>query len=261
MGIENHVILCGFGRTGQSLARFLEAEDIPFIALDIDSTRVHQANEAGENVVFGDADRREVLMAAGIARARAVVITYAEQALAERGLGAVRTLRPGIPVIVRAQDDTQIERLKSLGASEVVPEVLEGSLMLAAQTLTEIGVPLERALARVRAVRAERYASLRAFYRGESDRLQRLAQEKLIVALQPQAYAIGRTLAELDLATLGVTVDAMRRGGMRTLAPEAATRLAVDDVLILVGKPTQLAAAEGFVLDGRRTAEPALDAV
>ncbi|MBS1191227.1 MAG: transporter, monovalent cation:proton antiporter-2 family [Rhodocyclaceae bacterium] len=253
MGMSDHVILCGFGRTGQSLAHFLERESIPFIALDIDSTRVQEAGGAGENVVFGTADRREVLTAAGVARARAVVITFADPPAAERTLEMVRALRPDLPVIVRAQDESQIDRLKSLGASEVVPEVLEGSLMLAAQTLAQVGVPLERSLAQVRSARAERYASLRAFYRGESDRMHKLSQEKLVLVLEPQAYGIGKTLAELDVASRGVMVEALRRRGVRSLGPEPETRLEDNDVLILVGAPENLADAEHFLLDGRRS--------
>jgi CPA2 family monovalent cation:H+ antiporter-2 len=254
MDISDHVILCGFGRTGQSLAHFLERENIPFIALDVDATRIRRASEAGENVVFGNADRKEVLKAAGIVRARALVITFADLSSAERALEAVRQLRPDIPVIVRAQDDSQIERLKALGASEVVPEVLEGSLMLAAQTLTEIGVPLERALAQVRAARAERYTSLRAFYRGETDRIQRLSQEKLVFVIEPQSHAVGKKLLDLDFGQQGVVVEALRRRGVRNLAPDPDTCLEENDVLILVGGAVQLAAIERFLLDGTHPA-------
>lgn len=254
MAISEHVILCGFGRTGQNLAHFLEGESIPFIALDVDTTRVQEAGSAGENVVFGNADRREVLLAAGVSRARAVVVTFSDQLAAERTLETVRNLRPGIPVIVRAQDESQIERLKSLGATEVVPEVLEGSLMLAAQTLAEVGIPLDRTLAQVRSARAERYASLRAFYRGEADRIQRLAKEKLVMVVEPQAYGVGKKLSELDLSGQGVVVEALRRRGVRSLGPDPETRLEEDDVLILVGTPVQLAAAERRVLEGSRSA-------
>lgn len=151
---------------------------------------------------------------------------------------------------MRAQDDTQIERLKALGASEVVPEVLEGSLMLAAQTLSQLGVPIERALEQVRNIRAERYASLRAFYRGESDRLQRLAEEKLALVIEPQAWAIGRTLGELALAGRGVVVEALRRRGVRAESPAPETVVQADDVLILVGARENLSVVESLLLAG-----------
>ena len=160
-GIGEHAIVCGYGRTGQSIARFLVREKIPFIALDTDAHRVQQAVEAGEHVVFGDADRREVLVAAGVDRARVVIVTYADVPSALKVLGIVRQRRPDLPVVVRAADDSHLDELKRAGADEVVPEVLEGSLMLAVQTLTRLGIPLERALADVQEVRTKRYSALR----------------------------------------------------------------------------------------------------
>ncbi len=159
-GIGGHAIVCGYGRTGQSIARFLAREKIPFIALDTDAHRVQQAVQAGEHVVFGDADRREVLVAAGLDRAKVVIVTYADVPSALKVLGIVRQRRPDLPVVVRAADDSHLDELKRAGADEVVPEVLEGSLMLAVQTLTRLGIPLERALADVQEVRTKRYSAL-----------------------------------------------------------------------------------------------------
>ena len=168
-GIEGHVILCGYGRTGQQIAEFLAAEGIPFLALDTDPQQVKRAIPAGGKVVFGNPDRIEVLKAAGLSRARAVVIAYSDVNSAERIVRLVRQSHKDIPVIVRAPDETPVARLKQAGATEVIPEVLEGSLMIAAETLTQLGIPMDRAIAQVRAVRAERYASLRDFYRKDDD--------------------------------------------------------------------------------------------
>ncbi|MBK6629785.1 MAG: cation:proton antiporter [Betaproteobacteria bacterium] len=165
MGIGEHAIVCGYGRTGQSVARFLSKEKIPFIALDMDAHRVQQAVSAGENVVFGNADRREVLLAAGLERARILVVTYPDVPSALKVLGIVRSRRPELPVIVRATDDAHLEELKRAGAAEVVPEVMEGSLMLAAQTLMRLDVPLRRVLHDVEEVRERRYDLLRERYR------------------------------------------------------------------------------------------------
>lgn len=167
MELDNHVILCGYGRTGQRIGEFLAAENIPFLALDLDAQQVKRARAAGSSVVFGNADRPEVLAAAGLPRARAIVVAYPDIQSAERVVRLVRRSRPDIPVVVRAPDDSRAERLKQAGATEVIPEVLEGSLMIAAETLAQLGIPVERAMAKVRAVRAERYASMRDFYRGD----------------------------------------------------------------------------------------------
>ena len=249
MDVHDHVILCGFGRTGQSLARFLDREQIAFVALDIDTARIRQAQDAGENVVFGNADRREVLIAAGIRRARAVVVTYSDQLSAEKALHVIRALHASLPIIVRVQDDSQIERLKSLGASEVVPEVLEGSLMLAPQMLSHLGVPIERAMEQVRALRAERYVSMRTFYRGESDRLLRQSEEKLALLVEPQAWGVGHTLGELNIGKHGV-IEALRRRGMRVEQPDESTVVQALDVLILIGSRDNLTAIERRVLTG-----------
>ena len=163
-GIQDHAIVCGYGRTGQSVARFLYKEKIPFIALDMDAHRVQQALTAGENVVFGNAERREVLLAAGIERARIVVVTSPDVPSALKVLGIVRSRRPDLPVVVRAADDAHLDELRRAGATEVVPEVMEGSLMLAAQTLTRLGVPLRRVLRDVEEARARRYDLLRERY-------------------------------------------------------------------------------------------------
>ena len=166
--LDRHVIICGFGRTGRNIARFLADEGIGFLALDVDPHQVRAAPPAGGRVVFGSADRSEVIKAAGLGRASAVVIAYPDVHSAERVVRVVRGERADIPVIVRAADDSAIDRLKQAGATEVIPEVLEGSLMIAAETLAQLGVPVERAMTRVRDARAERYASLRDHYAGDA---------------------------------------------------------------------------------------------
>jgi Kef-type K+ transport systems, predicted NAD-binding component len=130
----------------------------------MDAHRVQQALTAGENVVFGNAERREVLLAAGLERARIVVVTSPDVPSALKVLGIVRARRPGLPVVVRASDDAHLDELKRAGATEVVPEVMEGSLMLAAQTLTRLGVPLRRVLRDVEEARERRYELLRERY-------------------------------------------------------------------------------------------------
>lgn len=167
-GLEGHVIICGYGRTGQQIGEFLAMENIPFLALDIDPARIKRATATGGSVVFGNADRSEVLQAAGLSRARGVVIAYPDRHSAERALKAVRRKRQDVIVVVRAADENDVIHLKAAGATEVIPEVVEGSLMIAAETLSQMGVPMERAIAHVRDARSERYASLREFYRGEA---------------------------------------------------------------------------------------------
>src|SRR5258706_1802522 len=119
---DRHVIILGYGRNGQRLARLLNAEGVRYVALDLDPERVREAAAAGDTVVFADSARREALVAAGIARAAAVVVTFADTAAAVRVLANLHALNPGVPVIVRARDESDIEPLTAAGAAEVGPE-------------------------------------------------------------------------------------------------------------------------------------------
>jgi len=254
MGSDQHVVICGYGRSGQNLARLLEKESITFIALDVDPQRIREAAAAGESVVFGDAARREVLVAAGLLRARALAVTYSDTGSALRILSHVQELRPGLPVVVRTRDDTDIDRLKTAGAAEVVAEIMEGSLMLASTALMLLGVPLNRVLRRIRETREQRYSLFRGFFRGitdDTDGEDESAQPRLhSVVITPRAAAIGRTLGEMGLARLNVEVTAVRRRNIRGVAPEPATRIEEGDVLVLLGAEKDLAAAEISLIQG-----------
>ncbi len=253
-GADAHLIICGYGRSGQSLARLLESENIPYMALDVDPARVKAAAAAGESVVYGDAARREVLKAAGLKRARALVITFASLPGAMKILAVVQELRPDLPVVVRTLDDTDLDALKQAGAAEVVPEVLEGSLMLASHALLLLGVPLTRVLKKLRGVREQRYGLLRGFFRGATDEeaeLSETAQPRLLsVLVTEQAAAAGQTLAETGMLELGVEVIAVRRRNIRGLDPQPDTKVMAGDVLVLRGVPENLAAAEMRLLQG-----------
>jgi CPA2 family monovalent cation:H+ antiporter-2 len=252
MARQEHVIICGFGRSGQNLARLLEKEDISLIALDADPERVREAAADGSSVVYGDAGRREALIAAGLPKARAVVVTFADTATALKILHHVQQLRPELPVIVRTIDDSELERLIKAGATEVVPEVLEGSLMLASHSLLLLGVPLNRVLARIREIREERYSLFRGFFHGASDSTDaadNLQPRLHSVLLTDRSAAVGRTFGELDFKGL-VEVTGVRPRGMRTTLPSADYRFAAGDVVVLLGRPENLTVAERRLLRG-----------
>ena len=251
---NEHVIVCGYGRSGQYLARLLESEQIAFFALDLDPERVREAGEAGDAVVFGDAAKREVLMAAGVMRAKAVVITFADTHASERIIDVVRQLRRDLPVIVRTIDDSDMAQLRAAGADEVVSEVMEGSLMLASHALMVLGVPLNRVLRRIRTVREQRYDMFKGFFRGASDEVDGIDEaqlERLLsVQLLPGASAIGMPLGSLPLLEMGVQIKAVRRGSSRYTELSRDFALEEDDVLVLLGKPAPLMQAESLLLQG-----------
>ncbi len=161
LNIENHVIVCGYGRSGHNLVDFLVLENTAYVALDSDPDRVQAGKEEGHRVELGDATKLASLMSAGLVRAAAVAVTYPETASALKVLAWVKEHAPHVPVIVRTHDDRDLEVLRAAGAAEVVPEVIEGSLMLASQTLAHIGIPLKRVIRLVQGQRMTRYALMR----------------------------------------------------------------------------------------------------
>ena len=221
MSVERHVIVLGYGRNGQRLARLLEAEGVRYVALDLDPERVREAALAGESVVFADSSRREALVAAGISRAVAAVVTYADVRASLRVLAHIHALNPAVPVIV-------------------VPEAFESGVMLASHTLVMAGVPLSRVMRRVSQVRDQQYSLLRGLFAGGGD--DQAVARLHAVTLEAGAYAVGRELAEMDL---GVQVRAVRRPGARLrLAPDEAGRLEAGDIVVLLGEPERLHVAE-----------------
>ena len=252
INVNKHVIICGFGRCGQNLARMLELEGIPYMALDLDPDRVRQAAAAGDSVVFGDAARLQALMAAGLARASAVVITYLEVPAAMKVLAHVRAHAPKVPVIVRTQDDHDLEALQQAGATEVVPEAIEGSLMLASHALALVGVPMRRVLRIVQGQRDARYNLLRGFFHGADDNsADELHQERLTsLTLQPGAACIGKQLSHLTELTMEVHIVSLRRSGGKVISVMQDPAIEDGDTLVLSGKTESLLLAEQRLLLG-----------
>ena len=249
---NRHVIICGYGRCGQNLARMLDKESIAYMALDLDPDRVRQAAAAGDSVVFGDAGRLQALMAAGLARASAVVVTYLETASALKVLANIQEHAPQVPVVIRTQDDHDLELLQKAGATEVVPETIEGSLMLASHALALVGVPVRRVIRIVREQRDARYSLLRGFFRGADDGDADEAQLERLSALSMPLYAttLGRRIGDLALPALGVRLVSLRRKSGQVVALSDDLQLMEGDTLVLSGKAEPIAQAELRLLKG-----------
>ena len=247
---EAHIIIAGYGRSGQNLAQLLAGENIPYMALDLDPDRVRQAAAAGQSVVFGDAARLQSLMAAGLARASAVVVSYHDTSSALKILRLVQAHAPKVPVIVRTIDDSDLERLQAAGATEVVPEAIEGSLMLASHALALVGVPMRRVLRLVQNQRDARYGLLRGYFHGaDDDTVDELQTARLHSVTLPAAGShLGQTLGAQALHAVGVSVVSVRRASGSVVKPDDTLVLAAGDTLVLAGKPEPLALAEGRLL-------------
>jgi CPA2 family monovalent cation:H+ antiporter-2 len=250
---KDHVLICGFGRCGQNLARILESEKIPYMALDLDPERVQQAVQAGFTVEYGDCGRIQSLMAAGLARASAVVVTYLDAPAASlKVLSHVHAHAPQVPVVIRTQDDQDLERFQAAGATEVVPESIEGSLMLASHALALVGVPMRRVIRIVQDQRDARYNLLRGYFHGaDDDTVHELHQERLHTISLPSSWkADGAALHSFQIDSLGVRVVRLRRlnGQSVALSPDPALR--GGDTLVLSGKAEALAVIEQRLLKG-----------
>jgi CPA2 family monovalent cation:H+ antiporter-2 len=251
---RDHVIICGFGRVGQNLARVLERQGFAYVALDSDPRAVELARRAGDAVIFGDGTATEMLEVIGLERCRVLVLTFAEANASMKIVRAVRELRPQLPILVRTQDDTKLEELQQAGATEVIPETLEASLMLMSHVLLLLDVPVSRVVKTVGDIRNNRYAMLRRLFRRDDSRLVEdvdTGNEELhTVVLPPGAYCVGKSLADMKLEREEVSVTAIRRDGILGQQPTPATVLREGDVVILAGTPEALENGEARLLMG-----------
>jgi len=255
-GLSKHVIVCGYGRSGQYLGRFLKEENVEFVALDIDPTRVHEATIAGDNVMYGDAGRGAVLAAAGADRAKALIISYADMRSSMKVLHVTRERYPNLPVVVRTADEAHMQEFREAGAREVVPEVLEGSLMLASHVLVILGVPLHRVVKRIRSYRGEQYQMFKGYFHGVTDATAEFENKQEVrlhpVEITKKAYAENLRLDHIDLAKYDVEVKHLRRPNMRAdIAPRPDIVLTAGDVLILIGAQKGIVAAENYLISGK----------
>jgi len=252
--LHDHVIICGFGRIGQTVSRFLKQEHIDFVAIDIDPLRVTKAREAGENVLFGSSRQAELLEAAHLSQAKLVVIAFGEDKQSIEVIQKVRSLSADVPILVRTRNDDHLDLLQSAGANEVVPESLEGSLMLVSQVLSLSGIPFSRIMRRVQQERKNHYNHLHGFFQGEHTDMSPAAMDRIefahAILLTENSYACGRSIASLYLSSKKVVVVALRRDEQETEDPDKETILQAQDRLIVRGKPRQVERAERFVQDG-----------
>jgi monovalent cation:H+ antiporter-2, CPA2 family len=252
---REHVMICGFGRVGQNLARVLEKRGFEYIAIDLDPFRVRDARQAGDPVVYGDASHPEVLHALGVEHASVVVVSFDAADTALRVVRAVRRLRHDVPILVRTEDDSRLDALQAAGATEIVPEIFETSLSLVSHVLLFLKVPARDVLEVTEDIRHDRYAILRSVFRRRDagsleDADHALRQQLRTVVLPPGATAVGRTIGELGMDKGKVVVTALRREGIVGRDPEPGTRLREGDVLVLWGAPEDLEQGENRLLMG-----------
>jgi CPA2 family monovalent cation:H+ antiporter-2 len=254
IGRRDHVILCGFGRVGQNVARVLESQGFEYIALDLDPARIAAARQAGDPVIFGDSADEAILAKVGLDTATAVVISFSDPATSVGILRTIRRLRSDVPVLVRTQDDARIKELQDAGATDVVPETFEASLMLVSHVLILLHVPVSRVIRTMGDIRSHRYSVLRNIIRrGDArplDDSHEYREEIKSVVVPPGAWAVGRTLRDVRSRGVGVTFTGIRRQGILGREPAVDTMLRDGDVVVLYGQPEELERAESVLLAG-----------
>lgn len=252
---REHVILCGFGRVGQNVARVLETQGFEYIALDLDLARIRAARQAGDPVLYGDSSDEEMLLKAGLDKASAVVISFANPSTALDILHCVRRLRSEVPVLVRTQDDARLLELQAAGATDVVPETFEASLMLVSQVLILLNIPVVRVVRVIGEIRTSRYAVLRNVVIRDGTRpiedFQESSEELKSIVIPPGAWAVGRTLQEVRArGAQEVVFTGIRRQGILGREPAADASFREGDIVVIHGEPKALEHAEAVLLAG-----------
>jgi CPA2 family monovalent cation:H+ antiporter-2 len=251
--LNDHVIICGFGRVGQTVSRFLKKEKIKFVAIDIDPLRVKESLEAGEKVLFGSSSK--LLEAARVEQAKLVVVAFGDDKHSIEVIQKVRSLNQTVQILVRTKNDEQLVDIKNAGADEVVPEILEGSLMLVSQVLSLSGVPFSRIIKRVQRERKNHYNQLHGFYQGEDTNLSPEAIERIefvhAVNLNENSFAVGKTIKELALEERRVEIASVHHeNGINEDNPKDDLLLQETDTVILKGKPRRVERAESYLYEG-----------
>jgi len=253
--LENHVVICGFGRVGQTVSRFLKQDEIDFVAIDVDPLRTQKAREAGEKVLFGSSRQTEVLNAAHLSEAKLVVIAFGDDKQSLEVIQKVRSMNENVPILVRTRNDDQLDALQAAGANEVVPESLEGSLMLVSQVLSLTGVPFSRIMRRVQKERKNHYNHLHGFFQGEHTDMSPEAIDRIefahAILINDDSFSCGKSIESLNLGKMRVNVIALRRGEIECESPEENTVLQAQDTLIIRGKPRGVEKADHYVQEGK----------
>jgi CPA2 family monovalent cation:H+ antiporter-2 len=249
--LHNHVILSGFGRTGQNLAVFLKRVNIPFVALEVDTDLITEAWGAGEPVFFGDSSHPDILKRAGIDRAKALVITFAEVNSSKKIIRTAKQLCENIPLIVRTRDDRHLETLLEYGADEVILDTVESSMMLAQHTLARLELDQSSINELLSDAREGHYARVRAFFhRADEVNLDRPDHNYLhSIEILNNYHAVGRAIESLK-SLPKINVIALNRNGVRCDDPLLDVELKVGDVLVVEGTPDDIQCAEIEIMCG-----------
>ena len=253
--VKDHVIVAGYGLNGRNLTAALRAINAPYLIVELNAQTVRKARADGEPAFYGDATREEILHPLGIDRARMFVIAISDPAATRRMVRVARDLNPKVYIIARTRYVVEIPELTRLGANVVIPEEFETSIEIFSRVLSHYNVARDEIERLVGEIRASHYQALRPGQRPRltlSGALGAMPQMRVVrMLLEPNAPAVGQTLAETGLRSrTGALILAVRRGESDLATPEATFRLEAGDVLVVVGQPQQLKGAYEVLTGG-----------
>ena len=251
--LADHVIIVGYGVNGHNLARALRRVDVPFAVVEMNPDVVRRERRHGRAIIYGDATRQEVLEFAGVARARVLVVAISDAAATRAAVALARRLNPQLHIVVRSRYLQEVEPLSALGTDEVVPEEFETSIEIFSRVLHRYLVPSATIDEIGREIRRDAYEMFRAPIDADAapgDVRRVLGDLSVeVVRAEPGSEAVGRSLGECELeARSGATVVAIQRGAHdQELRPTPASRIQEGDLVLLLGRPPQLAAAAALL--------------
>lgn len=248
------IVIAGFGRIGQWVAKAITAQGYRYIALDLDPNRVNQARLGGENVIYADASDSNILHSLHVGQARAVVLTFSDPLISFKVLQKIRLSHANLPVLVRAHDDRDIEPLLAAGATEVISDALEASLMISVHLMVSLGMELSQVIRWSEGLRQNRYKLLKGYFASEEETLMdgssgSRIQQRALEILEGQ-FVEGQAIEDLPIEQYGVEIIAMRKNGIVGPAPSAQAKIQAGDVFIMAGLPENLDRFEWYLAHG-----------
>jgi len=248
---DDRLVIVGFGLIGRNVARAAKAAHIPYSVIEMNPDTVLRERENGEPILFGDASQEPVLEQGHVVESRVAVVAINDPVATRRVTEKIRQLNPEIHLIVRTRFIPEMKPLFDLGANEVIPEEFETSVEIFARILTRYLVPRSEIEGLVQEIRADNYEMLRDLSDASAtltDLRQHLRGVNITtLKIERGAVLIGKTLQETELRKRHqVSVVAIRRGTEVIANPGGEIHLEEDDILYLLGSPTDVTRAAGL---------------
>nr|WP_320161209.1 cation:proton antiporter [uncultured Methanoregula sp.] len=240
--LSDHVVIVGYGLNGRHLAKVAKIGNIPYRIIDLNPDTVDEEQKKGEPIFFGDAANESILSYANIEQARVLVIAVNDPLSTQAITRIARSMNPNLYIIVRTQFLPEVQVLRNLGASDVIPEEFETSVEIFSRVLKKYLVPKGTIEQFIQDIRADTYHVLRSPATPAADvtdlRLNIPNVDITALRVFPDSSIIGGSLAGINVRKeYGISILAIRRKGEVLVNPSGDTNLEPDDEVIVIGTP------------------------